>query len=72
MKLNYYRDTDSLYIDLAERASVESREVADGVVLDYDAEGKLVGIDIEHASRTVQLSRLELHDITADIERVVA
>lgn len=72
MKLNYYRDTDSLYIDLAERASVESREVADGVVLDYDADGKLVGIDIEHASRTVQLSRLELLDMTADIERVVA
>ncbi len=34
MKLNYYPDTDSRYIDLSERDSVESREVADGVVLE--------------------------------------
>ena len=45
MKLNYYADTDSLYIDLSERPSVESREITEGVVLDYDAEGNLVGID---------------------------
>ena len=47
MKLNYYPETDSLYIDLAERSSVESREVSEGVVLDYDSEGNLVGIDID-------------------------
>jgi uncharacterized protein YuzE len=72
MKLNYYPDTDSLYIDLSERESVESREVADGVVLDYDAAGHLVGIDIEHASETVQLGRLVLRGMTGDIERTVA
>ncbi len=72
MKLNYYPDTDSLYIDLSERESVESREVADGVVLDYDAAGHLVGIDIEHASETVQLGRLVLRGMTGDIERPVA
>ena len=38
MKLNYFPDTDSLYIDFAQRPSVESREVSDGVVLDYDGE----------------------------------
>jgi uncharacterized protein YuzE len=37
MKLNYYLETDSLYIDLMEKPSVESREVSEGVVLDYDA-----------------------------------
>ena len=41
MKLNYYPETDSLYIDLSERASVESREISDGVVLDYDADGNI-------------------------------
>jgi uncharacterized protein YuzE len=46
MKLNYYPDTDSLYIDLSEKPSAESREVSEGVVVDYDAEGNLVGIDI--------------------------
>ena len=59
MKLHYYPETDSLYIDLSERTSTDSREVAPGVVLDFDAEGNLVGIDIDHASRVVNLSRLE-------------
>ena len=72
MKLNYYPETDSLYIDLSERDSVESREVADGVVLDYDALGNLVGIDIDHASDKVQLGRLVLHGMTGEIERTVA
>jgi len=39
MKLLYYADTDSLYIDLAERPSADSREVTPGVVLDFDAAG---------------------------------
>jgi uncharacterized protein YuzE len=50
MKVNYFPETDSLYIDLSERPSAESREISDGVVLDYDDEGNLVGIDIDNAS----------------------
>jgi uncharacterized protein YuzE len=60
MKLNYCPETDSLYIDLSEKASVESREISEGVVLDYDTEGNLVGIDIDHASRKVDLRTLTL------------
>ena len=59
MKLHYYRETDSLYIDLANRPSAESRQVAPGVVLDFDAAGVLVGIDIDHASQKLDLSRVE-------------
>jgi len=59
MTFHYYPDTDSLYIELAARASVDSREVAPGVVLDFDAAGALVGIDIDRASQIVDLSRLE-------------
>ncbi len=59
MKLHYYPETDSLYIDLSEKVSAESREAAPGVVLDFDAGGHLVGIDIDHASQIVDLSRLE-------------
>ena len=51
MKLNYYADTDLLYIDLSERASVESREISEGVVLDYDAAGNLVGISTMRARK---------------------
>ena len=47
MKLSYYPDTDSLYIDLSETPSVESREISEGVVLDYDEAGNVVGIDID-------------------------
>lgn len=68
MKLNYYPDTDSLYIDLSENASSESREVAEGVTLDYDARGNLVGIDIDNASAKVELSKLVLSKIPGTVE----
>jgi uncharacterized protein YuzE len=70
MKLNYYPETDSLYIDLSEKISVESREVSEGVVLDYDAEGTLVGIDIDNASRKVQLNELSLQKLPANVKAV--
>jgi uncharacterized protein YuzE len=67
MKLNYYSDTDSLYIDLSEQPSVESREISEGIVLDYDASGNLVGIDIDNASRKVELKKLTLNKLPAVI-----
>ncbi len=60
MKLNYYPETDSLYIDLTATASTESREVSEGIVLDYDAEGNLVGIDIDNASKKLDFKELIL------------
>jgi uncharacterized protein YuzE len=59
MKFKYYAETDSLYIDLSEKTSVDSNEVAPGVVLDFDADGNLVGIAIDHASKIVNLAQLE-------------
>ena len=59
MILHYYPETDSLYIDLAQRPGAEAREVAPGVVLDFDLDGQLVGIDIDHASQIVNLSELQ-------------
>jgi uncharacterized protein YuzE len=59
MKFHYYPETDSLYIDLSEKPSADTREVAPGVLLDFDADGYLVGIDIDHASKIADLSRLE-------------
>ena len=70
MKINYYPDTDSLYIDLAEKASVDSCEISAGVVLDYDADGNLVGIDIDNASKKVQLKELSLQKLPADVKAV--
>ena len=59
MKIHYYLETDSLYIDLSQKTSVDSQEVAPGVILDFDGEGHLVGIDIDQASQYVDLSQLE-------------
>lgn len=59
MKFHYYPETDSLYIELSERPGADSSEVAPGVVLDFDGEGRLVGIDIDRASQVIDMSRLE-------------
>ncbi len=59
MKLHYDPDTDSLYIDFNARAGADAREITDGLVIDFDAEGRPVGIDIQHASRDLDLSTLE-------------
>ena len=63
MKLQYDRETDSLYIDLNARPSVDSREVQDGVVLDFDADEQIVGIDIQHASEILDLATLETESL---------
>jgi uncharacterized protein YuzE len=63
MKMKYYKDTDSLYIDLSEKASVESLEVTPGIVIDFDKDDNIVGIDIDHASQILNLSELEISNI---------
>ncbi len=50
MKLHYYPETDSLYIELSDGTGVEVREIADGLNADLDASGRVIGLDIEHAS----------------------
>jgi uncharacterized protein YuzE len=59
MKLHYYPETDSLYIELRDAASIETREVADGVNADFDEDGNIVGLDIDGASNKLDLGSLE-------------
>ena len=68
MKLLYYADTDSLYIDLTDEPSVESREVATGIVLDFGTRGNLVGIDIDNATAKVDLAKLTLRNLPGIVE----
>lgn len=72
MKLSYYPETDSLYIDLADRSSVESKEASEGVVLDYDADGNLVGIDIDNASKKLELNELVLSKLPSQTQTLSA
>jgi uncharacterized protein YuzE len=59
MKLHYYPETDSLYIELKSGPGAEAREIVEGLVVDFDANGEVVGFDIDHASRTLDLSKVE-------------
>jgi uncharacterized protein YuzE len=59
MKLHYYPETDSLYIELKNTPGTEVREIVDGLVVDLDASGDVVGLDIDHASRKLDLSKIE-------------
>ena len=65
MKLHYDRETDSLYIDLNARPSADSREVQEGIVIDFDSEGRPVGIDIQHASEFLDLTTVETESLPA-------
>lgn len=62
MKLHYYPETDSLYIELKAGAAVETREIADGLNADFDSTGDVVGLDIDRAGR-LDLSTLETESL---------
>jgi len=63
VKLSYHPDTDSLYIAFSETPSVDSDEIAQDVVVDFAEDGRIVGIEIEHASKTIDLKTLEAESI---------
>lgn len=65
MKLHYYPETDSLYIELKSTPGAEAREIVAGLVVDFDAEGNIVGLDIDHASRKLDLSKVETFALPA-------
>lgn len=67
MIFKYYPETDSLYIDLTEEKSIESVEISSGLVIDYDKNGNIVGIDIDNASKKVDIKKLETHSLPLDI-----
>lgn len=76
MIIEYSKNTDMLYIRLTDAFSVESDEIAPGVVLDFDEHNQVVGVEIEDASKRIDLSRLELKALPIAslliTERVVA
>jgi len=72
MKIKYYPETDSLYIELLAKPSVESYELSEGVIIDYDAEKQVVGIDIDNASHKVELKELVLSKLPTDKHLIAA
>jgi uncharacterized protein YuzE len=60
MVFQYFADTDMLYIELVKGVAIESEEVAPGIVLDFDDQHRVIGIEIEDAGRLIDLSQLKL------------
>jgi len=66
MKLTIDREADALYLNLDESLAAESEEISPGVILDYSAEGKVVGIEMLHLSTRVspeKLNRMQLETV---------
>ncbi|MDQ1267173.1 MAG: hypothetical protein QG635_2327 [Bacteroidota bacterium] len=59
MKFEYYSETDTLYIDINDSVSIESKEISKGIVLDFDEFGQLTGIEIDNAKKVANLSKIE-------------
>lgn len=70
MKINYYPETDSLYIDLSSKASTDSDEIKEGIVIDYDKDGDIVGIDIDHASRKLNMKELVINKLPFETQTI--
>ncbi|MCY4640873.1 MAG: DUF2283 domain-containing protein [Chloroflexi bacterium] len=70
MKLHYYPETDSLYVEFRAGPGANTIEVTEGLHVDMGADGEVVGFDIDQASRRLDLHTLEtealpLHSIRA-------
>lgn len=66
MKLTLDRDADALYLNLDDAPAAESEEISPGLILDYNAKGKVVGIEMLYLSKRVsakELSRMQLETV---------
>lgn len=72
MRLHYYPETDSLYVEFKDGPGFETREVTDGLNVDLDADGEVVGFDIDHASKRLDLSTLETEALPLRATKSVA
>jgi uncharacterized protein YuzE len=68
MKLTIDREADALYLDLDDAPAAESEEISPGVILDYNASGKVVGIEMLYLSKRVspeKLGRMQMETVGA-------
>ena len=72
MTLNYDSTTDSLYIDLSSKPNSDSREISEGIVLDYDVDGNMTGVEIDKLSNKVDLEKIVLNKVPSEVEQLSA
>ena len=72
MKIEYFPETDSLYIDLADRPGADTREIEEGIVLDIDEQRRAVGLDIDQASKRLSLGKLSMSRLPFEVEQTAS
>ena len=65
MKIRYFQDTDTLYIEFKEAQAVETRDLDENTLLDVDRDGNICGITVEHASQRTDIPRFSYEQIAA-------
>ncbi len=65
MKIQYFDETDTLYIEFRRNGITNSRDLDENTVLDMDAEGNICAITFEHASERTDVQQITLEGIAA-------
>ena len=65
MKIRYFRDTDTLYIEFRETRAAETRDLDENTQIDFDADGSICALTLEHASQRADLPKLEYEQVAA-------
>ena len=65
MKIKYFQDTDTLYIEFKSTVVTESRDLDENTLLDLDAEGNVCGITVEHARDRADIPQFSFEQIAA-------
>jgi len=65
MKVKYFDDTDTLYIEFRDSEIVESKDLDENTVLDVDPNGNVCAITFEHASQRTDVRQLTVEGIAA-------
>ena len=67
MRIKYFEDTDTTFVELSTKTPSETRELNENVYLDFDDEGNIVSITIEHAGRSANMEEFIYQRISADL-----
>jgi len=70
MLLHYDKESDSLYIQLSPNPGFDAEEVSEGVVVDYDKNGHIVGLDIEYASKHVDMKSIQVEGFLPKVDGI--
>lgn len=65
MKIQYFQDTDTLYIEFKNAEVAETKDLDEDTLLDVDRNGDICGITVEHASKRADIPRFSFEQVAA-------